>query len=729
MAGMKYNYDESGLYFSYFLISFLFIGLLPWTYSLYQEFTDSSDSAAKSKLACSCDDCTRKRASSISRSKKRGKDSQWKLIATAVGYVTLLFLLYKISTTSSGEPELYNPYKILGISEGADSTEIRRAFRKLSLVWHPDKVDEEKKDAAGEMYVEISKAYKALTDEDIRKNWEEFGHPDGKQAVSVGIALPAWMVDAAGRNKVLAMYVVVLGIGLPIFVSRWWSSAKDYSPSRVLYKTGDLLKAALRVENMRFSQFLELLSLAFEWKLDEFPLADGRIVKGLSQNTPEELSKLYTIVRDAFDERTGERFEKPKKLLFNAPVDDPTWWKVLLLLYAHFARVRFGDSALEARWEEERKLVVEKSLHLVGAMLQTAAANYPFTGNVIALIELGQCLVQALWIHQSPLLQLPYVDREIMKHTKTKKREIKTIPQLLEMKPEDRQQLLRTLQPDQYRSCLLVAQGYPIVEVASAEAKVLGEERVIPESFVTLFVRIRMTTKRAEGENVAEVEQRPELSTQESVSGSDGDAVAGAKAAVDASPGANGPATKGKKGKPAADGATKADEGGAEEDEEEQKTLSWWETPKMSSEPVHAPFYPADKRPGWWIVFGFRGPNNNIPLLSVSKLVDLSEGKTKVAKVTFRAPPKVGVYQFVMWIKSDSWVGTDVFKDVKLVVQEPLPQTDEPDDDDISEPDEDTLAGAFTAAKKELAQMKREITGTAKKSGEDEDDDSSSDED
>ncbi len=46
---------------------------------------------------------------------------------------------------------------------------------------HPDKVEPEQKEEAEGKYVEITKAYKALTDDDARKNWEEFGHPDGKQ--------------------------------------------------------------------------------------------------------------------------------------------------------------------------------------------------------------------------------------------------------------------------------------------------------------------------------------------------------------------------------------------------------------------------------------------------------------------------------------------------------------------------------------------------------------------
>jgi translocation protein SEC63 len=62
----------------------------------------------------------------------------------------------------------------------------------MSLKFHPDKVrPDPRKNETIEMlndrFVEISKAYKALTDEEIRNNYIQFGHPDGKQSFSIGI--------------------------------------------------------------------------------------------------------------------------------------------------------------------------------------------------------------------------------------------------------------------------------------------------------------------------------------------------------------------------------------------------------------------------------------------------------------------------------------------------------------------------------------------------------------
>ena len=57
-----------------------------------------------------------------------------------------------------------------------------------------------------------------LTDEEARKLYEEFGHPDGKQAFQLGLALPSWLVEEENRIYVMIIYAVALGFGLPYLV-------------------------------------------------------------------------------------------------------------------------------------------------------------------------------------------------------------------------------------------------------------------------------------------------------------------------------------------------------------------------------------------------------------------------------------------------------------------------------------------------------------------------------
>lgn len=57
-----------------------------------------------------------------------------------------------------------------------------------------------------------------LTDEVSRHNFELFGHPDGKQEFSQGIALPSWVVESSNKWYVMAAYALILGVLLPVLV-------------------------------------------------------------------------------------------------------------------------------------------------------------------------------------------------------------------------------------------------------------------------------------------------------------------------------------------------------------------------------------------------------------------------------------------------------------------------------------------------------------------------------
>ena len=65
-----------------------------------------------------------------------------------------------------------NYYKILGVSRSAEKKEIKKAYRKLALRWHPDKVSEEDKEKATQMFADIGEAYEVLSDEEKREKYD-----------------------------------------------------------------------------------------------------------------------------------------------------------------------------------------------------------------------------------------------------------------------------------------------------------------------------------------------------------------------------------------------------------------------------------------------------------------------------------------------------------------------------------------------------------------------------
>ncbi len=65
-------------------------------------------------------------------------------------------------------------YEVLGIARTANSKEIKKAYRKAALEYHPDKNPGDK--TAEDKFKEVSEAYQTLSDEQKRKDYDAFGH-------------------------------------------------------------------------------------------------------------------------------------------------------------------------------------------------------------------------------------------------------------------------------------------------------------------------------------------------------------------------------------------------------------------------------------------------------------------------------------------------------------------------------------------------------------------------
>lgn len=178
-------------------------------------------------------------------------------------------------------------------------------------------------------FVELTKAYKALTDEEIRNNYLQYGHPDGKQSYSIGIALPKLIVEEGSGKYVLMLYASLLGILLPYIVGRWWYGSQRYTREKVL---------AASAGNM-FREY-------------EGTMIGGPIVNALSTGEeynemlsgPKAEAGLAKIEKKVFalDEKTFS--SKDRDVL--RKIDNPVRRKALALLWAYLNRIDLEDPVL-----------------------------------------------------------------------------------------------------------------------------------------------------------------------------------------------------------------------------------------------------------------------------------------------------------------------------------------------------------------------------------------------
>lgn len=78
-------------------------------------------------------------------------------------------------------------YKILGVGKTASAQEIKSAYRKLALQYHPDR---NKTKEAEEKFKEVTKAYEVLSDAEKRKTYDQFGAAAFEQGAAGGAGGP-----------------------------------------------------------------------------------------------------------------------------------------------------------------------------------------------------------------------------------------------------------------------------------------------------------------------------------------------------------------------------------------------------------------------------------------------------------------------------------------------------------------------------------------------------------
>ena len=65
-------------------------------------------------------------------------------------------------------------YDVLGVSKSSSQDEIKKAYRKVALKYHPDRNPDDKD--AEDKFKEAAEAYDVLGNEEKRRKYDQFGH-------------------------------------------------------------------------------------------------------------------------------------------------------------------------------------------------------------------------------------------------------------------------------------------------------------------------------------------------------------------------------------------------------------------------------------------------------------------------------------------------------------------------------------------------------------------------
>jgi translocation protein SEC63 len=530
-------------------------------------------------------------------------------------------------------------------TQSATEREIDKFYKRLSIKYHPDKArpdasKNETLETVNDRWVEMTKAYKALTDEEIRNNYLLYGNPDGKQSTSIGIALPKWMVEEGNRWFVVAFYGILLGIILPYTLGKWWYGTQALTKDKVLLASAGNLFREWK-ENMSDGDVVAATSVGEEFKET---LKGSRSDAGAAKVESKVLNS--SILTDTDKARLKA-------------VADPVQRKTLALLWAYLGRIDLGDAELE----KEKYDVAPTALALNNSF---TSITLPFgvVHPLLASYRTSQNIIQAVPPSSSPILQLPHFTPQMATKITGDSKSPVTLQKLMSLQPAARRNLCSDLSDSQYEQAMRVASQIPHLRLEKAFFKVVGERVVTPGSLVQLVIKARVIPPGTK--NIPEIN----MLDLEDVDPEEGD--------LDALHGR----------KPAKSKRRKLPEGGYVEDDSKPNSVQ----PPLA----HAPYFAADHAPRWHVFLAESKTSRiSVPpftFTAFDKAIFNADGSPTfnvlTLKCPFQAPGQVHAFPFTMHLVCDSYIGLDSTLDVVLDVKDASEANAVESDDEISEPEE-----------------------------------------
>jgi len=93
--------------------------------------------------------------------------------------IIVIFITVKETSSSKNSPppsaQKSNLYKILDLTESASQADIKKAYRRMALKHHPDKVPQSDRAKAEDRFKKITNAHEILSDESKRKLYDQYG--------------------------------------------------------------------------------------------------------------------------------------------------------------------------------------------------------------------------------------------------------------------------------------------------------------------------------------------------------------------------------------------------------------------------------------------------------------------------------------------------------------------------------------------------------------------------
>lgn len=481
--------EENSQLFPIFILTIMALPLVPYTIlKLCRAFSKKIKT-----IHCQCSECARSGKYKKSIFKRISNFSTCSNLSLVLLWVIMIILIYYIKSTSR-EMQVFEPFSILGLDHGASDSDIKKAYRRLSIQYHPDKNPDPE---ANKYFVEyISKAYQALTDPISRENFEKYGHPDGRQGFQMGIALPQFLLDIDGASGgILLLWIVGICILLPLVVAViYLSKSAKYTGNYVMHHTLSTYYYLMK-PSLAPSKVMEVFIKAAEYM--EIPVR---------RTDDEPLQKLFMSVRSELNLDLKNIKQEQAKFW----KQHPAIVKTELLIQAQLTR---ESAALSPALLGDFRRVLELAPRLLEELMKMAviprtAQGHGWLRPAVGVVELSQSIIQAVPLSSrkatggstegtAPFLQLPHFTEAVIKKIARKK--VRTFQELRDMSLQDRAELLSQVggfSSTEVQDVEMVLQMMPSLTV-EVTCETEGEEGIQEGDIVT--IQAWVTLKRGNG--------------------------------------------------------------------------------------------------------------------------------------------------------------------------------------------------------------------------------------
>lgn len=518
---------------------------------------------------------------------------------------------------------------------------------------HPDRGGDE------EQFKELVKAFKSLTDNETRKNWEEYGNPDGPGVTNFGIALPKWMVDDKNSIFVLGVYVVIFMIIMPTVVGIWWYKSIKYTSDKIFIITAQMYWIYLnKTIAMTTKRALMILGASFEFDRNHNP----EIVDRVTDNT-----ELPQLIKDLTEDIQIKNREQP--------LCWPHSIKARALIHAHLEKLDLPKDTLL----KDKNYIIKRCPYLINEMVNilTQAVGFahangaqaPKLETIECVMKLSPMIVQALSDkNKNSLLQLPHIEESNLKHFVGKKRNILNIRQFVATKDSDRRSILRNLTDEQYDDIMKVCEIMPYVRM-NVKSHVLDDDdahTITAGALVTLTVSLQRLDLKVlfEKDTYEDPLENP-------VAESNANDIKQSEEKQQKSKNQNKTKTKltAEDDFESFDNQNDSINGNSGNDDDfivkfqqQQKKREKLETKEKISHRVFCPYFPDIKQECWWLYVADR---RNSQLISAPVYICTLKDREEL-EIKFSAPRKVGIYTYTVMLRSDSYFDFDVNEQIKV---------------------------------------------------------------